>query len=42
MTNEHRLQLPVSEEQISQLKLGDIVYLSGLVHTMRDMGHRRA
>jgi fumarate hydratase subunit beta len=36
------LQLPVSKEQIGQLNLGDIVYLSGLVHTMRDMGHRRA
>jgi fumarate hydratase subunit beta len=42
MTTEHHLQLPVSEEQIRQLNLGDIVYLSGLVHTMRDMGHRRA
>jgi fumarate hydratase subunit beta len=42
MTNEHHLQLPVDEEQARRLKLGDIVYLSGLVHTMRDMGHRRA
>jgi len=42
MTNEHHLQLPVSEEQIRRLNLGDIVYLSGLVHTMRDMGYRRA
>ena len=42
MTREHHLQLPVNEKQIGQLNLGDIVYLSGLVHTMRDMGHRRA
>lgn len=41
MTREHHLHLPVSEEQARQLNLGDIVYLSGLVHTMRDMGHRR-
>ena len=42
MTKEHHLQLPVSREQVRQLKLGDVVYLSGLVITMRDMGHRRA
>jgi len=42
MTNEHHLQLPVSEEQARRLNLGDIVYLSGLIHTMRDMAHRRA
>jgi len=42
MTREHRLQLPLSEEQARQLNCGDTVYVSGLVHTMRDMGHRRA
>ena len=42
MTTEHHLQLPVGEEQSRQLRVGDIVYLSGVVHTMRDMGHRRA
>ena len=42
MTKEHHLQLPVSREQVRQLKLGDVVYLSGQVITMRDMGHRRA
>ena len=42
MNKEHNLLLPASPEQVRQLKLGDVVYLSGLVHTMRDMGHRRA
>ena len=35
MTTEHHLQLPVGEEQSRQLRVGDIVYLSGVVHTMR-------
>ncbi len=42
MTKEYHFQLPVTEEQIRQLNCGDTVYVSGLVHTMRDMGHRRA
>jgi fumarate hydratase subunit beta len=42
MTKEYRFQLPVTEEQMRQLNFGDVVYLSGVVHTMRDMGHRRA
>jgi fumarate hydratase subunit beta len=42
MTTEHNLQLPVSKEQSRRLRVGDVVYLSGVVHTLRDMGHRRA
>ncbi len=42
MSKEYHLQLPIAEAQIRQLDCGDIVYVSGLVHTMRDMGHRRA
>jgi len=42
MTKEYRLQLPITEEQIRQLNCEDTVYVSGIVHTMRDMGHRRA
>jgi fumarate hydratase subunit beta len=42
MTREHRLHLPLSPEQARELNCGDTVYLSGVVHTMRDMGHRRA
>lgn len=39
---EIRFQLPVSEKDVRKLNVGDIVYVSGIVHTMRDMGHRRA
>jgi fumarate hydratase class I len=36
---EVRLSTPISEEQIRSLKVGDVVLLSGLVHTGRDMIH---
>ncbi|MEM3730415.1 MAG: FumA C-terminus/TtdB family hydratase beta subunit [Candidatus Bathyarchaeia archaeon] len=39
---EKEIRLPASEEDIRKLKVSDIVYVSGTVHTMRDMGHRRA
>lgn len=42
MPNEYRFTLPVGEDEVRKLRVGDIVYLSGLVYTMRDMGHRRA
>lgn len=36
------LTFPISEDQIRSLEVGDIVYLTGTIHTMRDMGHARA
>lgn len=42
MAQEFRFTLPVTEDQVRQLHVGDVVYLSGTVFTMRDMGHRRA
>jgi fumarate hydratase subunit beta len=42
MSSEYRLQLPTREGEICELNCGDTVYVSGVVHTMRDMGHRRA
>lgn len=42
MADEVRLTTPVTEAQVRGLKVGGIVYLSGVVYTMRDMGHRRA
>jgi fumarate hydratase subunit beta len=35
------INLPVSEKDVRKLKVGDHVYVNGIVHTMRDMGHRR-
>ncbi len=42
MARECRIQLPAEERVIRELRVGDIVYLSGLLCTLRDMGHRRA
>ncbi len=42
MSREFRIQLPASEQVIRQLRVGDTVYVSGLLCTLRDMGHRRA
>lgn len=42
MSKEVRLELPITEEQVRDLSCGDIVYLSGHIYTMRDMGHRKA
>ena len=36
-----RINLPATESEVRSLKLGDIVYVTGIVYTMRDMGHRR-
>lgn len=39
---EVHLKLPASEEDVRQLRAGDIVYLSGLLFTARDEAHLRA
>lgn len=39
---EYRLRTPLSEDDVRKLNVGDVVYLSGVVVTMRDTGHRRA
>jgi tartrate/fumarate subfamily iron-sulfur-dependent hydro-lyase beta chain len=36
---EHHLKTPITDEDISKLKIGDIVYLSGTVFTARDEAH---
>ena len=35
------LKSPVSEEEVRKLRVGDIIYVSGLVVTARDAAHRR-
>ena len=42
MSQEYHLQAPLTEQQTRPLKIGDVVYITGIVHTMRDMGHRRS
>ena len=42
MSKEYHLNMPITEEQARELRLGDVVYLSGKVVTLRDMTHGRA
>ncbi len=38
---EYRLRTPLSEEDVRKLRVGDIVYLSGIIYTARDAAHKR-
>ncbi len=38
---EYRLTTPLSDEDVSKLKAGDIVYLNGTLYTARDAAHKR-
>ncbi|MEM0253554.1 MAG: FumA C-terminus/TtdB family hydratase beta subunit [Candidatus Bathyarchaeia archaeon] len=38
---EHRFKTPVSEEQVRRIKVGDVIYLSGVLYSLRDAGHKR-
>lgn len=38
---EYRLKTPVTEEDIKDIRIGDIVYLEGTLVTCRDVAHRR-
>lgn len=38
---EYKLTLPLTNEEISILKAGDMVYLSGEIYTARDAAHKR-
>lgn len=40
---EKRIELttPLSDKQVSQLKAGDMAYLSGVIYTARDAAHQR-
>ncbi len=36
----HILRTPLSEEDVAKLRIGDVVYITGLVYTARDATHR--
>ncbi|MCC6014637.1 MAG: FumA C-terminus/TtdB family hydratase beta subunit [Desulfurococcaceae archaeon] len=38
---EYRLRTPISEEDVRKLRVGDILYVTGVIHTARDAAHRR-
>lgn len=37
----HHLNLPVSEEIVRKFKVGDVIYISGLICTARDQVHKK-
>ena len=38
---EYKLTTPLSDEDVTKLKAGDIVYLTGTLYTARDAAHKR-
>ena len=38
---EYKLTTPLTDEDVSKLKAGDIVYLNGILYTARDAAHKR-
>ncbi len=38
---EYHMTTPLSDEDVSKLEAGDIVYLSGTIYTARDAAHKR-
>ncbi len=38
---EHRLSTPLTDEDIEQLRAGDVVFLSGTIYSSRDAAHKR-
>ncbi len=38
---EYKLKTPLLDEDVRKLRVGDIVYLSGIIYTARDAAHRR-
>ncbi len=38
---EHHVQLPLTDETVQKLRVGDNVYLTGRLYTARDAAHRR-
>ena len=41
MSKTYHLTTPLSDETVSELKSGDIVYISGFIYTARDAAHKR-
>ena len=38
---ERKLNVPIKDENLSELKAGDVVYLTGNIYTARDQAHKR-
>jgi fumarate hydratase subunit beta len=37
----YTLTTPLSDDDVRQLKAGDVVYLSGIIYTARDAAHKK-
>ena len=37
--NTYELNLPLSDDAVKKLRIGDVVYLTGHIFTSRDMAH---
>ncbi len=40
-TDKKKIQLPLTSDVAETLKIGEVVYLSGEIYTLRDAGHKR-
>ncbi len=38
---ERKLNVPIKDEDLSELKAGDVIYLTGNIYTARDQAHKR-
>ena len=38
---EYKLKTPLKEEDVRKLRVGDVIYITGLIYTARDQAHRR-
>jgi len=38
---EYKLKTPIKEEDVRKLRVGDVIYITGLIYTARDQAHRR-
>ena len=41
MMAEYKMTTPLTDEDIEKLRIGDIVYLNGVIYTARDAAHKR-
>ena len=42
MMAEYYLKTPISEDEVRKLKVGDVIYITGIIITARDSAHARA
>ena len=40
--SEYHLKTPIKEEDIRKLRVGDIIYIDGIIVTARDEAHKKA